>query len=127
MVLQYGKRRVAYSSRQAEIYRDLGFKPSQTTSDNASVRVDHNFSQSEILAVRYTFNRYQDPNFDHTDFLPGLGGTGTSQRRQNASLQLTSVIDPKLVNNFRLGGNRINCPLTCEGVLARRGGRVQLL
>jgi hypothetical protein len=90
--------------------------PSQTTADNFSVRLDHNFSQSETLAVRYTFNRYQDPNFDHTDFLPGLGGTGTSQRRQNASLQLTSVIDPRLVNNFRLGGNRINFPLTCEGL-----------
>jgi len=90
--------------------------PSQTTADNLSVRVDHNFSQNEILAVRYTFNRYQDPNFDHTDFLPGLGGTGTSQRRQNASLQMTSVIDPRLVNNFRLGGNRINFPLTCEGL-----------
>ena len=24
------------------------------------------------------------------------------------------MIDPKLVNNFRLGGNRINFPLTCE-------------
>jgi len=90
--------------------------PSQTTSDNVSVRVDHNFSQNEILTVRYTFNRYDDPNFDHTDFLPGLGGTGTAQRRQNATLQLTSVIDPRLVNNFRLGGNRINFPLTCEGL-----------
>jgi hypothetical protein len=90
--------------------------PSQTTSDNVSVRVDHNFSQSEILTVRYTFNRYDDPNFDHTDFLPGLGGTGTAQRRQNATIQLTSVIDPRLVNNFRLGGNRINFPLTCEGL-----------
>lgn len=90
--------------------------PSQTTGDNFSVRVDHNFSKSEILAVRYTFNRYQDANFDHTDFLPGLGGTGTSQRRQNASLQLTSVIDPRLVNNFRIGANRINFPLTCSGL-----------
>jgi carboxypeptidase family protein len=100
--------------------RGVLFYPSrsQTTGDNVSVRVDHNFSQSETLAVRYTFNRYEDPNFDHTDFLPGLGGTGTLQRRQNASLQLTSVIDPRLVNNFRLGGNRINFPLTCEGLNA---------
>lgn len=98
--------------------RGLLFYPSlsQTTGDNFSVRVDHSLSQSETLAVRYTFNRYQDPNFDHTDFLPGLGGTGTSQRRQNASLQLTSVIHSRLVNNFRLGGNRINFPLTCEGL-----------
>jgi len=90
--------------------------PSNTTGDNFSVRVDHNFSSSEILSVRYTFNRYQDPNFDHTDFLPGLGGTGTSQRKQNATLQMTTVIDPRLVNNFRLGANRINFPLTCEGL-----------
>jgi len=90
--------------------------PTHTTGDNFNVRVDHNFSTSEILAVRYTFNRYDDPNFDHTDFLPGLGGTGTSQRRQNASLQFTTVIDPRLVNNFRLGANRINFPLTCEGL-----------
>ena len=98
--------------------RGLLFYPSasQTTADNFSVRVDHNFSHSEILAGRYTFNRYQDPNFDHTDFLPGLGGTGTSQRKQNATLQLTSVIDPKLVNSLRLGANRINFPLTCEGL-----------
>ena len=90
--------------------------PSHTTGDNLNVRVDHNFSQSEVLAVRYTFNRYDDPNFNHTDFLPGLGGTGISQRKQNATLLLTSVIDPRLVNNFRLGANRINFPLTCEGL-----------
>jgi carboxypeptidase family protein/TonB-dependent receptor-like protein len=89
---------------------------SNSTGDNVSVRVDHNFSQSEILAVRYTFNRYQDPNFDHTDFLPGLGGTGTLQRKQNASLQLTSVIDPRLLNNLRIGANRINFPLECQGL-----------
>lgn len=90
--------------------------PTHTTGDNLNLRVDHNFSTSEILAVRYTFNRYDDPNFDHTDFLPGLGGTGTAQRRQNASIQFTSVIDPRLVNNFRLGANRVNFPLTCEGL-----------
>ena len=87
-----------------------------TTGDNLSARVDHSFSRNETVAVHYTFNRFEDPNFDHTDFLPGLGGTGTLQRRQNASVQLTSVIDPKLVNNFRAGANRINFPLNCEGL-----------
>jgi hypothetical protein len=89
---------------------------SHTTGDNLSVRADHSFSAGEVLALRYTFNRYEDPNFDHTDFLPGLGGTGTLQRRQNAFLQLISVIDPKLVKTFRLGANRINFPLSCEGL-----------
>jgi hypothetical protein len=89
---------------------------SSTTEDNFTTRVDHNFSRNETLAVRYTFNRFQDPNFDHTDFLPGLGGTGIYQRKQNASLQFTSVLDPRLVNNLRLGANRINFPLTCQGL-----------
>jgi hypothetical protein len=87
-----------------------------TTSHNVTARVDHSFTRNEMLSVRYTFNHFADPNFAHTDFLPGLGGTGTLQRRQNATLQLTSVLDQNLVNNLRIGANRINFPLTCEGV-----------
>ncbi len=54
------------------------FFPSKsiTTGDNLSARVDHSFARNETVAVHYTFNRLEDPNFDHTDFLPGLGGTG---------------------------------------------------
>lgn len=98
--------------------RGLLFFPSRstTTGDNLTVRLDHELTQNETLMVRYTFNRYQDPNIDHTDFLPGLGGTGTNQRRQNVSGQLTSVLGQRLVNNLRLGANRINFPLTCQGV-----------
>ena len=87
-----------------------------TTGDSVTARVDHSFSANETLTARYTFNRFADPNFAHTDFLPNLGGTGTVQRRQNATVQFTSVLDPNLVNNLRVGGNRINFPLTCQGV-----------
>ena len=92
--------------------------PSRTTTavDNVTARVDHSFNRNETLTVRYTFNHFADPNFAHTDFLPGLGGTGTVQRRQNATLQLTSVLDQNLVNNLRVGANRINFPLTCQGL-----------
>ena len=89
-----------------------------TTADNATARVDHNFTQTETLSASYTFNRYDDPNYAHTDFLPGLGGTGTRQRRQNASVHLTSAIGQKIVNDLRMGGNRINFPLTCQGANA---------
>lgn len=87
-----------------------------TTGDNVTARVDHSFTPNETLTARYTFNYFADPNFAHTDFLPGFGGTGTVQRRQNATLQFTSVLDPNLVNNLRIGANRIHFPLICQGV-----------
>ncbi len=98
--------------------RSLLYFPSKTdtTGDNVTARVDHNFTPDETLMVRYTLNRFEDPNFAHTDFLPDLGGTGTLQRRQDASLHLTSVLGQRVVNDFRFGANRINFPLTCQGL-----------
>jgi hypothetical protein len=98
--------------------RGLLYFPSSstTTGDNVTARIDHNFSSREIFTVRYTFNRFEDPNYAHTDFLPGLGGTGTNQRRQDASLRLTSLFSQVLVNEVRFGANRINFPLICQGV-----------
>ena len=98
--------------------RGLLYFPSSstTTGDNVSARVDHSFSSSQSLMVRYTFNRFEDANFAHTDYLPGLGGTGTRQRRQDATLRWTSIINQNLVNEVRFGANRINFPLTCQGV-----------
>jgi len=103
---------------QVDAVRGLLYFPSasKTTGDNVTARVDHNFSSQEILTVRYTFNRFHDPNYAHTDFLPGLGGTGTKQRRQNASLRLTSLLSQYIVNEVRIGANRMNFPLSCQGV-----------
>jgi hypothetical protein len=98
--------------------RGLMYFPSSstTTSDNVTARIDHSFSSREIFTVRYTFNRFEDPNYAHTDFLPGLGGTGTKQRRQDVSLRLTSLFTQEFVNEVRFGANRINFPLICQGV-----------
>lgn len=98
--------------------RGILYFPSRTTTqgDNITARVDQNFTPHETVSVRYTFNRYEDPNIDHTDFLPGLGGTGTLQRKQNLSLHVTSVLGDRLVNEARLGANRINFPLNCQGL-----------
>ena len=103
--------------------RSLLYFPSSstTTGDNVTARVDQIFSSQESLSVRYTFNRFEDPNYAHTDFLPGLGGTGTKQRRQDASIRLTSVFSQDLINEARFGANRINFPLTCQGVSTFNG------
>lgn len=98
--------------------RSLLYFPStsHTTGDNVTARVDHSFTPGESVTVRYTFNRFEDANFAHTDFLPGLGGTGTRQRRQDASLHFTSVLAKQVVNEVLVGANRINFPLVCQGL-----------
>ena len=98
--------------------RGLLYYPSTSTTsgDNVTARLDHNFTANEALMVRYTFNRFDDPNIAHTDFLPGLGGTGTAQRRQNLSVHLRSTFSQAIVNDVWLGANRINFPLTCQGL-----------
>jgi hypothetical protein len=88
---------------------------SHTTGDNVTVRLDHNFSNKQMLTARYIFNRLEDPNQYHTDFLPGLGATGTVERRQNLALHLTSIIKQTHTNELRFGGNRINFPQICGG------------
>ncbi|PYV28274.1 MAG: hypothetical protein DMG27_01615, partial [Acidobacteria bacterium] len=85
--------------------------------DNLTVRLDHNLTNSNRLSGRYGFNRFKDPNFFHTDFLPGdLGAISTYQRTQNLSLDLSSLLRPTLVNDLRFGGNRTNLQFNCTGI-----------
>ena len=103
---------------QVDDVRGKLYFPSKTNTiaDNVTTRVDHSFTPSETFAASYTFNRFVDPNFAHTDFLTGLGGTGTRQRRQDASFHLSSVLGERAVNELTLGANRINFPLNCQGL-----------
>jgi hypothetical protein len=97
--------------------RGILFFPSRSVSsgDNVTARVDHNFTSREVFSARYTFNRLDDNNFHHEDFLPGLGGVETNQRIQNLSLHLTSIFHGNMTNDLSFGGNRINLPFTCTG------------
>jgi len=86
-----------------------------TNTDNFTIKVDHNFTRNEVLSVRYSFNRFKDPNPFHSDFLPGLDAIATYQRTQNVSLGLTSTLSPTLVNELHVGGNRTNLQFNCGG------------
>jgi hypothetical protein len=88
---------------------------SRSNSDNFTIKVDHNLTQKHVLSVRYTFNRFTDPNPFHSDFLPGLDAVSTYQRTQNASIALTSTLSSRLVNDFRFGGNRTHLDFNCSG------------
>jgi hypothetical protein len=89
---------------------------SRSTSDTFTIKIDHHISEKHTLSARYAFSRFRDPNPFHTDFLPGdLGAIATSQRTQNLSLDLTSILRPNLVNDLRFGGNRTHLPFICTG------------
>src|SRR5262249_22435706 len=89
---------------------------SRSNSDNFTAKVDHNFNQNELLNVRYTYNRFKDPNPFHSDFLPGLDAVGTYQRTQNLAVGLNSTLNSRLVNEFHAGGNRTHLDFTCAGI-----------
>ncbi len=89
---------------------------SRSTQDNLTVKIDHHLNEKNTLSGRYAFLRFHDPNAYHSDFLPGdLGAIATSQRTQNLSLDLTSILRPTLINDLRFGGNRTNLPFICTG------------
>ena len=84
--------------------------------DDFTIKVDHNINTKNILSVRYSYNRFTDPDAFHDDFLPGdLGATATYQRTQGASIGLTTTLRSNLVNEFHFGANRTNLQFTCTG------------
>jgi len=80
--------------------------------DQTSVRVDHRFSRSSSLFIRHSIN--QDDQIEAFDSLVGtlstnLPGFGRidGQRTQSVSLNYTTILGPRAVNEFRFGYNRL--------------------
>ncbi len=89
---------------------------SRLQSDAFTTKVDYNLTKQHLLSVRYTFNQQNDPNFNHSDFLPNnLGGTSLYLRDQNAAIGLTSTFTDRLINEFRFGANRSHQEYGCDG------------
>jgi hypothetical protein len=91
--------------------------PSHSLSNSNSVtgRIDHDFSEQAMLSVRYTFNQYSDSNYQHEDFLSGIGGVSTNQHNHSISGRLTSSAGQTIINELHLGANRLDFPLICTG------------
>jgi hypothetical protein len=93
---------------------------SLVSANSITGRLDHEFSEHESLSVRYTYNQFSDSNYQHEDFLstpanPSLGGVSTNQHNHNLTGKLTSYAKQTVVNELRLGVNRLQLPLTCLG------------
>lgn len=77
--------------------------------DLFDARVDHNFSQSAQIAVRYSFDdRDLFEPFSGATFaaIPGFG-TGILRRGQNFMIGETHVFSPTLLNDMRFAFNRV--------------------
>jgi len=84
--------------------------------DDFTIAIDHSANSKNQVFVRYSYNRFTDPNPFHDDFLPGgLGAVATYQRTQGAAIGLTTTLRSNLVNEFHFGANRTNLQFTCTG------------
>lgn len=88
---------------------------SAVNSNNVTGRIDHDFSEQAVLSMRYTFNQYSDSNYQHEDFLSGIGGVSTRQHNHNLTARLSSTAATGLINELHLAFNRLEFPLTCTG------------
>jgi len=86
---------------------------SRANANNVTGRIDHDFSEQAVLSLRYTFNQYSDSNYQHEDFLPGIGGVSTLHHNHNFTARLTSTAARGLINELHLAFNRLEFPLTC--------------
>src|ERR1035438_3686899 len=85
--------------------------PSQFDNQNHfDVRIDHTLTHSDNLFFRYSFvdDRFFDP-FGGSGFsaVPNYGLT-TPSRAQNTSLGETHTFTPSLINEVRIGFNRVS-------------------
>jgi hypothetical protein len=89
---------------------------SRQRTDDFTIKIDHVVNAKNLLTVRYSFNRFTDPNGFHDDFLPGgLGATASYQRTQGAAIGLNTTLRDNLVNDFHFGANRTNLQFSCTG------------
>jgi hypothetical protein len=94
------------------------FFPSESRrkDEDADLKIDHKISKSNSFSARYIYNWFSDPNYDHSDFLPGdLGATSAFNRTQSLALSLTSTPSTTLVNELRASFNRTNQGYACTG------------
>lgn len=89
----------------------LALPVQQTTRNNFDVRVDHKFSEKDFSFVRFSYE--DQPKFIPPPFGNALdGGDFFSGHEDNSyrsvAISETHLFNPALVNEFRLGYNRIN-------------------
>jgi hypothetical protein len=90
---------------------------SDTRSYEITTKLDHRFTETEVMSIRYGYDPLKDPNpaFDAT--LPGnVGATSLDAIGQGLSVNLTSTLRSTLVNSLTFGWNHIIADFACQGL-----------
>ena len=83
----------------------------------ATGKIDHNFSSSQTLSVRYGYNDFKDPNPFSSAILPNnVGAISSKAIATGGAANLTSTLRSNLINNAIFGWNHIFAGFGCEGL-----------
>jgi len=87
--------------------------PDYFSGNNFTLKIDHNFSSSEQLSVRYVGNPSKDSNVGHSDTLPGIGFFPSTSVNQLGAAHLVSTFSGTLLNDFIFGVNHVHSAFAC--------------
>ena len=93
--------------------RVTGTLSSRVNDHFGSARFDYRISDKHTLYARY--NRQQGESFVPSDIAGS--GSETQQTAQNGIIDLTSVLSPTMVNNFKVGYNNYKARNITQGVV----------
>ena len=97
-------------------FTGLAFFPDSSVQDSweSTVKIDHHFTDSEVLSFRYGYNHLTDPNPFFDAILPGnVGAVSTKQLAHGGAANLTSTLRPNLINNAIFGWNHLFSDFSC--------------
>src|SRR5215472_7321675 len=107
-------------------FRGNLFYPSTSKFDarNITAKIDHHFTDNEVLTIHGAYDELKDPDAFHDEFLPGIGATATQSHVLLAGATLTSTLRPTLVNEVKMGFNKNDNPFTCGNLNTLNVGSV---
>jgi hypothetical protein len=90
---------------------------SQQNSYNTVAKIDHHFTDRQVISLRYGYDHFFDPNPSHSDILPGnVGGVSEKAINQGVAANLVSTLTNNLVNSFTFGWNHLYSTFGCTGI-----------
>ncbi len=89
----------------------------------ATGKIDHQFTRTEVFSFRYGYNDFKDPNPFSDAVLPNnVGAISSKSIATGGAANLISTFHPNLINSFTFGWNHIFSGFGCGGSIWERHG-----